>query len=253
MSTDLGVWPEGVARHVLGQVDSTMSEAARLAPHLAGPAWVFARQQTDARGRRGRAWRMPEGNFAATYVFRPEIAPPTAALYSFVAALALEAALGRIVGPHVRLAIKWPNDVLVNGGKIAGILLESIGSGAQVVHLAIGIGVNLAEAPGAAQVEPGAVAPVSLRGETGVTIAPEEFLPILAQEFDRYARQFARFGFAPIREAWLARAARLGEKVIARTGSETHEGVFETIDETGAMILRTASGPRAIAAGDVFF
>lgn len=230
-----------------------MSEASRLAPHLAGPAWILAREQTDARGRRGRAWRSPIGNFAATLLFRPRVALPQAALYSFVSALALEDALSRVAGPHVRLAIKWPNDVLLNGGKIAGILLESMGQGPMPSHLAIGIGVNLVAAPPATMVEPGAVLPVSLLDETGLTIAPEDFLLPLASAFDRFSRQFETWGFAPIREAWLARAARLGQQVTARTVTETTTGILETIDETGAMILRTPAGPKAISAADVFF
>lgn len=253
MFPDPGAWPEGVARHALGTVDSTMAEASRLAPHLAGPAWVFARRQTAGRGRRGREWLMPEGNFAATYIFRPPVAAPTAALYSFVAALALEAGLAQVIGPQARLAIKWPNDVLLNGGKVAGILLESVGTGPQVSHLAIGIGVNLAAAPPASAVEPGAVAPVSVLSETGLAIDPAEFMPPLAIAFEHYHRQFANLGFAPIRSAWLARAARLGERVVARTGRETHEGIFETIDDTGALILRSPQGSRAIAAADIFF
>ncbi|MFT3689788.1 MAG: biotin--[acetyl-CoA-carboxylase] ligase [Paenirhodobacter sp.] len=247
------LWPEGVARHVLGSVDSTMSEAARLAPHLAGPAWILALEQTSGRGRRGRAWQMPAGNFSATLLFRPKVALPEAALYTFVSSLALDEALSQIAGPHARLSIKWPNDVLLNGGKIAGILLETAGKGGVPTHLAIGIGVNLVAAPPASLVEPGAVRPVSLADETGIRIPPEDFLPPLAMAFDRWARQYETYGFAPIREAWLARAARLGERLIARTGSESHEGIFETIDQTGAMILRTAEGPRAIAAADVFF
>lgn len=230
-----------------------MSEAARLAPHLAGPAWILAHEQTSARGRRGRPWQMPRGNFSATLLFRPKVTLPEAALYTFVSSLALDEALGRVAGPHARLSIKWPNDVLLNGGKIAGILLESVGQGKQAASLAIGIGINLAAAPPAAAVEPGAVRPVSLLGETGVAIAPDDFLPPLAMAFDRWSRQYETYGFGPIREAWLARAARLGERVVARTGSETREGVFETIDDTGAMILRTVEGPRAIAAADVFF
>lgn len=230
-----------------------MSEAARLAPHLAGPAWILALQQTSARGRRGRPWQMPKGNFSATLLFRPRVSLPEAALYSFVAALALDEALALIAGPHARMTIKWPNDVLLNGGKIAGILLESAGQGGVPTHLAIGFGVNLAAAPPSTMVEPGAVRPVSLLEETGTRITPEDFLAPLASAFDRWARQYETYGFAPIREAWLARAARLGERVIARTGTETREGIFETIDDSGAMILRTAEGPRAIAAADVFF
>ena len=230
-----------------------MMEAARLAPQLAGPAWVLALDQTAARGRRGREWKNPKGNFSATLVMRPWQGPERAALYSFVAALALEEALSQVAGPHARLSIKWPNDVLLNGGKIAGILLESLGTNGQINHLTIGVGVNLAEAPTPAEVEPEAMAPVSLRGETGTEIAPQEFLPYLARAFAKYQSQFETYGFAPIRAAWLARAARLGETVTARMTRETVEGRFETIDESGNMILVTPAGPRAIAAADIFF
>lgn len=235
-----------------------MAEAARLAPHLAGPAWIEAGEQTAARGRRGRPWAHPPGNLAATLVFRPATFHPGAgpadlALYSFVAALALDEALARLIGPAGHLAIKWPNDVLLNGGKVAGILLESVGQGGQVASLAIGIGVNLIAAPPLETVEPGAVPPVCVAGETGITLTPGELMPPLAMAFDRYASQFRIHGFAALREAWLSRAARLGERIVARTGTERHEGVLEGIDLTGAMLLRTADGLRAISAADVFF
>ncbi|KEP71031.1 biotin--acetyl-CoA-carboxylase ligase [Thioclava dalianensis] len=247
----MATWPEGVARHVLASVDSTMNEAARLAPGLSGSAWIFAHEQTAARGRRGRAWRAPQGNFAATLVMRPKGGLAHAALYSFVAALALEAALSHAAGPHARLAIKWPNDVLLSGGKIAGILLESLTpDGSQ---LAIGIGVNLAEVPARDTLEATAMAPVSLLGETGMRVAPQDFLPMLAQAFDHYDSQFRDYGFEAIRNAWLARAARLGETITARTGRETHTGVFETIDATGALVLRDGQGRRAISAAEIFF
>ncbi|MGL4281116.1 MAG: biotin--[acetyl-CoA-carboxylase] ligase [Albidovulum sp.] len=246
-------WPEGVARHVLAEVDSTNSEAARLAPALTQPTWIFAHRQTAARGRRGRAWSMPSGNFAATLVMRPEGAPGEAAQRSFIAALALADALGAVAGPGVTISLKWPNDVLLKGGKVAGILLESAGQGRAVSHLAIGIGVNLAEAPPASVLEPGAHPPVSLTGETGISIPPEDFLAPLANAFDRWERQFRSYGFAPIRTAWLARAAKIGQPITARTVTETVEGTFETIAEDGALVLLTAQGRRTIPAADVYF
>lgn len=230
-----------------------MSEAARMAPQLAGPAWILALEQTGGRGRRGRAWQMPAGNFAATLVFRPDADAATAALYSFVAALALHDALAHVAGTRADLRIKWPNDVLVNGGKIAGILLESRSEGAGIGALAIGIGVNLIAAPDRGTVETGAVPPVSLLGETGLAVTPEAFLTPLAAAFAARARSFRDYGFAPVRRAWLERAARIGEPVIARTGHEVSEGIFETIDDSGAMILRTEAGRKAIAAADIFF
>ncbi len=242
-----------MARHVLGEVDSTNSEAARLAPRLTQPTWIFARRQTAARGRRGREWVSPEGNFAATLVMRPGGDPAGAALRSFVASFVLAEALDVIAGPGAVIALKWPNDVLLNGGKVAGILLESTGQGGSVSHLAVGIGVNLVAAPPAEAVEPGALVPVSLMGETGVRIAPETLLDVLAAAFARWEAQFVTYGFGPIRTAWLARAAKLGQRITARTVGETIEGTFETVADDGALVLATAQGRRLVPAADVFF
>ncbi|WP_209021224.1 biotin--[acetyl-CoA-carboxylase] ligase [Paracoccus ravus] len=246
-------WPEGVGRHVLARTDSTNSEAMRLAPQLSGPVWVMAHQQAAARGRRGREWVMPAGNFAGSLFLRPKGGAASAAQISFVAALALYDALGDACGPAARLSIKWPNDVLLNGGKVAGILLESVGSGREVSGLVVGIGVNLSAAPEAAAVEARAIAPVSVLGETGFSVGAEEFLDLLAPAFARWLAQFETYGFAPIRQAWLARAAKLGEPIVARmAGTESH-GVFEGIDETGALVLNTSSGRQVLPAADVFF
>lgn len=244
-------WPEGYGRRILEQIDSTMSEAARIGPDLAGPEWILALCQRAGRGRRGRAWHDPEGNFAATLVMRPGGAPGEAALRSFVAALALYDALTAAKGPNGALALKWPNDVLLNGGKVAGILLESAGTAAGLSHFAIGIGVNLAGVPG--EVEEGAARPVSLAGETGVAIGPEAFLELLAAAYAGWERRFCDFGFGPIREAWLSRAARLGQEIVARTARDEHRGRFETVDEQGNLVLSTPGGRVAIAAAEVFF
>ncbi|MDU8910568.1 biotin--[acetyl-CoA-carboxylase] ligase [Aestuariicoccus sp. MJ-SS9] len=240
-------WPEGYGRRILAEVDSTMAEAARLAPSLAGPEWIMARGQTAARGRRGRHWVMPEGNLAATLVMRVSEPPAIVALRSFVASLALFDAVAAVTGQAGGLALKWPNDVLLNGGKLAGILLESSGA-----NLAIGIGVNLAFAPGAEEVEPGAVRPVSLMSETGVRVTPEEFLEYLAAAYAGREAQFTTFGFGPIRTAWLDRAARLGQPVVARTGRAETRGTFETVDDTGQLVLKTPKGRVRIPAADVY-
>lgn len=246
-------WPQGVGRRVLASVDSTMAEGGRLAPSLAGPEWILAHEQTSGHGRRGRAWSSPKGNFFASLVMRPTESPDKVALRSFVAALALRDALVAVTGREAGLALKWPNDVLLNGGKVAGILLESLGAGQGVSHLVIGIGVNLAAAPDARLLEQGAVAPVSLQGETGMRVAPDAFLDLLAPAYARFESQFTTYGFAPIRTAWLASAARLGETITARTMAETMTGRFETIDAAGNLILQTAKGQRVIPAADIFF
>lgn len=226
-----------------------MAEAARLAPELKRPTWIMAHHQTDARGRQGRKWANPEGNLAATLLMRPEGGPADAALRSFMAANALFEALALYVD-RTKLAVKWPNDVLLSGGKVAGILLESMGSAQGVDWLAIGVGVNLAAVPKGV---PDASFPPTALAEHGDMVAPEQFLDALAANFATEEAIFAELGFGKIRENWLKRAARLGEVITARTSREEITGTFESIDEAGNLILRTPKGAQAIAAADVFF
>ena len=228
-----------------------MAEAVRRLDRLDGPTWIMARRQTGGRGRQGRPWIMPEGNLAATLIFRPWATPHEAAKRSFLAACALYQALSLLV-PGARLALKWPNDVLLNGGKIAGILLESASSGPVVDWLAIGIGVNLAASP-AVVTSGGSGEPVNLLRETGVKITPEDFLAFLADAYATQEAKLAEFGFARVREDWLAHAARLGDVIVARTTSGEHVGVFETVDMDGNLCLATGEGMRIIPAADVYF
>jgi BirA family transcriptional regulator, biotin operon repressor / biotin---[acetyl-CoA-carboxylase] ligase len=246
-------WPEGYGKRVLAEVDSTLSEAARIAPTLTGPEWILGLRQTAGRGRRGRAWSDPKGNLAATLVLQPREAPAVSALRSFVAALALFDACVAVTGRIDGFALKWPNDVLLNGGKLAGILLESTGQGQDTAHLSIGIGVNLAEAPAAGDVEDGALRPVSLFSETGAQVDPETFLTHLAAAYARYELQLTTYGFEPIRSAWLARAAKLGQVITARIGDTESTGTFETVDVMGNLVLQTAKGRVSIPAADIFF
>jgi BirA family biotin operon repressor/biotin-[acetyl-CoA-carboxylase] ligase len=246
-------WPVGYDRRLLAEVDSTNAEAARVAGALTGPTWIMALNQTAARGRRGRGWSNPAGNFAATLVLHPSEAPEQAALRSFVAALALYDTIVAATGRTQGITLKWPNDVLLNGGKLAGILLESAGHGPRLAHLAIGIGVNLRSAPEAGEVEQGALRPVALLSETGADVAPDAFLTLLAQAYARHEAQFKTYGFGPIRTAWLERAARLGEVITARTSRAEMTGTFETVDEAGHLVLTTRDTRHAIPAAEVFF
>ena len=246
-------WPEGYSKRVLAEVGSTNAEAARIAPTLAGPEWILGLKQTAGRGRRGREWKAPEGNFAATLVMRPSETPDQVALRSFVAALALFDALDAATGRTDWLSLKWPNDVLLKGGKVAGILLESAGLGQGVGHIAIGIGVNLIAAPRRAELEATAMHPVSVLAETGVRIAPEDFLDLLASAYARHEDTFRTLGFTPIRNLWLSRAARIGEVITARTMRDEVTGTFETVDAQGNLVLKTAKAREMIPAADIFF
>jgi len=242
-----------VARHLLATVDSTNAEAARLAPSLSGPVWILAGEQTAGRGRRARNWASPRGNFHGTLLMKPTEGLAVVALRSFAAALALRDACVAVTGLSQAFSLKWPNDVLLNEGKLAGILLESAGAGKTAAYLAIGMGVNLIAAPDASQVEPGALPPVSLLGETGIRVEPETFLNHLAPAFARWEARLTTTGFGPLRTEWLAHAARLGDTIRARTGTAMYDGLFETIDDTGALVLHTSSGRMSIPAADVFF
>ncbi len=148
------------------------------------------------------------------------------------------------------LSVKWPNDVLLHGGKVAGILLETSGSGPFVDWLSVGIGVNLSFAP--EKVE-NAFPPVSLAGEGGERVTPEAFLVTLADAFATQEGKLDRMGFDRIRADWLANAARLGESITAIQGSEVIQGLFDTVDKDGNLVLITAKGPRSIAAADIYF
>lgn len=241
-------WPEGYDSRIYTVLDSTLTEAGRLLPDLTMPTWILAEEQTAARGRRGRAWATPRGNFAATLVMRRNEPPGTAALRSFVTSLALYRAFATVLESDEMLALKWPNDVLLGGAKVAGILLESLGE-----HLVIGIGVNLLHPPEAAMLEPGALPPATLAEHAGRRVSASAFLDILAPAYATLERQFREQGFAPIRSAWLSHAARIGETVTARTMREETTGVFEDVDLDGNLILRTSSGRVKITAADVFF
>lgn len=247
-------WPRGYGLHRLEETDSTNAEAARLAEQgVTGPVWITAQRQTAGRGRRGRAWASPEGALAATLLLTPSELPAKAALRSFVAALALDDAF-RAMGVRAEaIALKWPNDVLIHDSKAAGILLESSGHGGVLHHLAIGFGVNLTAAPDGPEMEPGAVPPISLAQATGRPVARDDMLTALAAAYALWEETFLVRGFAPIRAAWLSRAARIGTRITARTPTRSFTGIFETVDELGNLILAESGSRRSIPAADVFF
>jgi BirA family biotin operon repressor/biotin-[acetyl-CoA-carboxylase] ligase len=245
-------WPQGYSRLVLDQIDSTNAESLRRASAASGPGWILAHRQTQGRGRRGRPWVDPVGNFAASLTLFPTTPPAQTALRSFIAALSLYQALVQLGVAAEHLSLKWPNDVLLNGRKLAGILLEAsvLPDGRAV--LIVGIGVNLQTAPTADALEARALGPCSLQTETGLHIQPENLLNAIAAQFAQYEDQFITHGFAPIRRAWLDRAAFIGAPITARVGPDAIDGIFADVDADGALILQTDHGRRAIAAADVF-
>jgi BirA family biotin operon repressor/biotin-[acetyl-CoA-carboxylase] ligase len=242
--------PAGYSVAIFDEIDSTNEEARRrAAAGERGPLWITARRQNAGRGRRGREWVSPEGNLMATLLIAPGVAPPEAARLSFVAALAVHD-LVAAYAKHANVRVKWPNDVLVDGKKVAGILLESSGTEGQdiVPWLAIGIGVNLGQAP------TDAAYPATFVGAHGSAPSPAEALAELAEAWETRFRVWRVSGFSAIRDAWLAVAAGIGQQVEIRLPTETLQGRFETLMPDGALSLLLPSGARrAITAGEVFF
>ena len=236
-------WPPGIGLLTLDEVDSTNAEARRRAEAgETGPLWITAARQTAGRGRRGRIWESGNGNLAATLLLRPQAPPAAAVQLSFAAALAV-ADLATHFAPQAAIAVKWPNDVLAEGRKLSGILLEA-GPG----WLAIGVGINLATYPADTEF------PATSLAALGVTPpTPDAALRVLAARFAHWLSLWRAQAFEPLRAAWLARAGGLGLPIRARLPHEERHGAFEGIDATGALLLRDASGLRAITAGEVFF
>lgn len=234
------VLPDGWSLVALDSVGSTNDEAARLADGGAPEGTVvWAREQHGGRGRRGRSWASPPGNLYSSTILRPECPAARAAELGFVAALAV----GDLVPPSRATRLKWPNDVLVDGGKIAGILLESaIAQDGRVEHVVAGIGINVAFAPQLAEMRyPGA----SLGGTV------EAALEGLTRALATRLAQWRRDGFGVVREAWLAQAGPLGAEVDVRLGEGLVRGRFAGLDHEGALLLDTTKGPRKIVSGEL--
>jgi BirA family biotin operon repressor/biotin-[acetyl-CoA-carboxylase] ligase len=248
------------AHDVVGSTNALALDHARAGDP--GRLWVVSKKQESGRGRRGRAWATPEGNLAATLLLVVENELKQAATLGFVAGLALADALEAAV-PDKRIAIgldgasqdrnrfelKWPNDVLASGAKLAGILLESTQLGGGRFAIAVGIGVNVAAYP---QDLP---YPTTSLKALGAACDAETLFLALSDAWSANARLWNEGrGLAAIRERWLGRAAGLGGEVAVRIDGNVVRGIFETIDEDCRFVVRDRSGAvLAITAGDVHF
>ena len=240
-------WPLGYRKAVYGELDSTNSEARRLAEAgETGPIWIIAERQTAGRGRRGRVWETASGNLAATLLLRPEAPAAVIGQLSFAAALAVAETASHFA-PQAAITVKWPNDVLANGLKLAGILLESAPA-PEGVWLTIGVGINLASFPSGTEFPATSLAQLGVPPPTA-----DAALTVLAARLAHWYVLWMREGFEILRAAWLARAGGLGLPIRARLPNETRTGVFEGIDAAGALLLNEQGRVSAISAGEVFF
>ena len=227
-------------------VGSTNDEARRLAEDGSAADFIVvaADRQTSGRGRRGRHWVSPPGNLHCSVLLSaPKL--EVAVQLGFVASIALVDALVHIL-PVGQFRSKWPNDVLMNGRKVAGMLLEPVGQG----WIVLGLGVDVASAPPPDQV----TMPAAALSELGWNGDALSVLSAFCVAFEPWVQCWRKDGFAPIRAAWLDRAQGLGRPIEVRLERETLSGVFRGLDTDGALILdQAAAGQRRVMAGDVFF
>ncbi|CCJ07187.1 biotin--[acetyl-CoA-carboxylase] ligase [Methylocystis sp. SC2] len=243
----------GVRLLALESVDSTNDEARRLIEAgERGPLWVVSSRQTRGHGRLGREWISPPGNLHASLVLGDFGAAAVAPQLGFVAGVAAMRGLRAATAGGGRFALKWPNDLLLDGAKLGGILLENVGvstgdARAPRASVAIiGVGVNCAEAPRDLPFEARALASIGSNAPDAATLFTH-LSDALLETLDLWRGG----GFARIRDAWLADAAYLGAHIRVELPRETVEGSFATVDATGRLVLATRDGERVIEAGDV--
>ncbi len=236
----------------LETVDSTMTEARRLAEQgeLETPdgTLVWAREQSQGKGRRGNSWDSPRGNFYSSLIVRPDVPAARAAELSFVTGCAVFDTIGEVCDPGFECRLKWPNDIILNDAKIGGILLETKSdAGKPVDYVIIGLGMNLKSHPSDTPY------PATDFVEQGQVISDTVFLEAYARHFMEWAGRWMDNGFEVIRHQWKWRAQGIGKEITVRLSDETLEGIFDDIAEDGSLMLNQDGNVRKIAAGDVYF
>jgi BirA family biotin operon repressor/biotin-[acetyl-CoA-carboxylase] ligase len=228
---------------------STMDDVRLAAQNGAEAGLVMmAAEQTGGRGRRGRSWFSPIGNLYVSVLLRPDGVQADLGLYSFMAALALAQSLPESLAAE-RVQLKWPNDVLVDGAKIAGILLESCPT-PQGLALMVGVGVNIAHAPTDA---PYATTSLAQLGYDMQNHPPRSVLDRFLTKLSAQCATLQKEGFSPIRTAWLSQAAGIGSMITVRLPDNELNGRFIGLDEKGCLLLQPATGIlQKIASGEVF-
>ncbi len=231
---------------VTSTMDEARSEARQLQPW---PLWIVADKQQGGRGRHGREWVSPPGNLYTSLLLPQPCAPAQAAQLGFVASLALHDTVSGLTGLHwPQLSLKWPNDLLVTGAKLAGLLLEGIGGPDGRFSVTIGIGVNLASAPADTPY------PATALNEHVPPLARDDLFAALSDAMMSRLNQWdGGKGFAGLREAWLQRSTGVGTTVTLRLPDGPLSGRFTGLDAGGRLELLTAQGLRTIDAGDLFF
>lgn len=227
-------------------VSSTNDHAKHLARSgYPGGVVVWAHEQTAGRGRQGNTWVSAPGNLFMSMILRPRVNMAQIGQLSLLTGAALANVLEPISPLTAKIRLKWPNDLLINDKKAAGILVESESHGLlQVPWVVVGVGVNINSAPENA---------ISLHDVGVKTHESGHILELLVREIQLLFDQWEQDGFELIRKSWLQRAYKLGDKITARLPKETVTGTFEGLDRTGALLLTLDDGTRRmISSGEVF-
>jgi len=244
--------PEPFNLIALDTVGSTNTEAKSRADDGidAAPDFtlIWAKEQTAGKGRRGRSWTSPPGNLYTSIILRPDAPVAELSAYSFIAAVAVVEALEDFSPTSHQIHCKWPNDALVNGKKVAGILMETAsGDSSRAKWLVVGMGLNVETYP-----QDTAYPATSLNVE-GWDTSVEAILGRYCERFLHWSRAWEAEGFDAVRRTWLAHGIGQGEPIRVSLGDGDVAGIFEDVDETGALIINEAGTRRRITAGDVFF
>lgn len=242
--------PPGMSLAAYTSLPSTNNEAKRLASEEQGSdgTIVWSVEQTAGKGRKNRQWVSPPGNLYSSVILRPAVTLENAAQASFLPALAVASFLAASISKH-DIAFKWPNDVLLSGKKVCGILLDS-GSWENLDQkwLVLGCGINLAHSPSETRFPA-----TSIQEHAGVMSDVEEALESYAAHLYYWVQRWTREGFQPIRQAWLEKATGLDTVINVDLGERRVKGIFKGLNSHGALELETENGVRTIGAGDVYF
>lgn len=244
--------PQGYNLVCLDHIDSTNAEALRRAEKgQSKPLWILAKHQSEGRGRRGRKWITAPGNLFATLLLNWSGPREQLSELSFVAAVSCAEMLESLIeNSHceAKVSLKWPNDILLNGAKVGGILIETSPINEGNIAIAIGIGINVANHPTEALAYP-----TTDFAQAGLKVTSSEVFEKMAVKFDHYFHQWQQTsGFATIKQRWLKFGPTIGQQLGVNTGMEVITGEFIGLQDHGELQLLLADGSQhIIVAGDI--
>ncbi len=233
--------------HQFSQLESTNKTAFEMAENkkLFDREIILADSQTAGKGRESRVWSSPQGNLYFSLILQPKIPAEKISQISFVAITALRMMVEGLA-PNHKIQNKWPNDLLIDEKKVAGLLLASKISQKNCEFVIVGIGLNLASNPGQT------IFPASNLKEFEISLTAEEALKNFLNQFENLYENWLTYGFVGVRKLWLEKAYRLKKEISVKNGEEKIGGIFEDLDEAGNLILQTKNGVKKILAADIF-